>query len=96
MYLKGTGSMCVLVEHFKNNFFAMLYNPSHHSYEKHTLVFYVTTKNSDSQWRVKCKSREPGQCACLLSMSRTITMQGFIILAIIATEKHTLVFYVVT
>ena len=25
-----------------------------------------------------------------------ITMQGFIILAIIATEKHTLVFYVAT
>ena len=29
----------------------------------------------------------------LVYMSRTITMQGFIILAIIGTEKDTLVFY---
>ena len=35
----------------------------------------------------------PGQSACLQSMSRMTTMKGFIILAIIATDKHTLVFY---
>ena len=29
-------------------------------------------------------------------MSRMITMQGFIILAITVTEKHTLVFYIAT
>ena len=29
----------------------------------------------------------PGQSACLQSMSRMTTMKGFIILAIIATEK---------
>ena len=33
-----------------------------------------------------------GQGACLLSKSRTIIMQGFITLATISTEKHTLVF----
>ena len=31
--------------------------------------------------------------ACLLSMQRRITMYGFMILAIIGTEKDTLVFY---
>ena len=42
---------------------------------------------------IECRSRAPGHGACLKSMSRTITMQGFIILAIIGTEKDTLVFY---
>ena len=42
---------------------------------------------------MKCRSRVPGQGACLLSMSRTITIQGILILATISTEKHTLVFY---
>ena len=34
-----------------------------------------------------------GQGVCLLSKSRTITIQGFIILTTISREKHTLVFY---
>ena len=38
-------------------------------------------------------SRVLGQGACLLSKSRTITMQDFIILVTISTEKQTLVFY---
>ena len=38
-------------------------------------------------------SRVQGQGVCLLSKSRTITLQGLIILATISTEKHTLVFY---
>ena len=38
-------------------------------------------------------TRVPGQNVCLLSKSRTITMQGLIILATISTENHTLVLY---
>ena len=34
-------------------------------------------KNFQSQWTVKYRSRAPGQGACLKSMSRAITMQGF-------------------
>ena len=62
------------------------------STEKHTLVFY-SSKILTSQWSLTCKSRVPGQGVCLLSKSRTITLQGIIILATISTEKHTLVFY---
>ena len=36
------------------------------------------------------RSRVPGHSACLKSMSRTITMQGLTLAAIIATEKRTL------
>ena len=36
-------------------------------------------------------SRVPDQGACLLRMSRTIAMQGFIDLAIVVREKPTLV-----
>ena len=46
--------------------------------------------NSDKLWRLKCRSRVPGHGACLQSMSKTITMQGYMLLAIIGTEKDTL------
>ena len=59
--------------------------------EKDTLVFHLS-RNLKSQWSVKCRSRVPGHGACLKSMSRTITMYGFMMLAIIGTEKDTLVF----
>ena len=38
---------------------------------------------------MNCRSRVPVEGVCLKSMSRTITMQGFITLAIIGIEKHT-------
>ena len=38
-----------------------------------------------------CRSRAPGQGACLKSKSRTITMQGFILTAISAAEKCTFI-----
>ena len=38
-------------------------------------------------------SRVLGHGVCYKSMSRTITMQAFMILAIIETEKDNLVFY---
>ena len=36
---------------------------------------------------MKCRSRIQDKGVCLYSMSRTITMQGFVILAFIGTEK---------
>ena len=40
-----------------------------------------------SQWNMKCRSRAPGQGACLKSISMTITMQGFTLAAINYAEK---------
>ena len=47
----------------------------------------LRSKNFQSQWTVKYRSREPGQGACLKGMSRTITMQGFRLAAISDGEK---------
>ena len=40
-----------------------------------------------SQWTVKYGSRSVGQGACLMGMSRTITMQGLRLAAITDVEK---------
>ena len=40
---------------------------------------------------VKCSSRAPGHGVCSMSVSRAISMQGFIVTAITATEKCTLI-----
>ena len=32
MKVNGTGSMCVLIEHEKDNYYARFHNPSYHSY----------------------------------------------------------------
>ena len=52
------------------------------------IMFEVNVIYWQSQLSVKCKSRVPEQAACLLRMSRTITMQEFIDLAIIVRETH--------
>ena len=44
-------------------------------------------KFGQSQWSVKSRSRAPGQGSCLKSVSRTITMQGFILTANTAAKK---------
>ena len=44
-------------------------------------------KNEQSQWTMKYRSRALGQGACLKGMSRTITMQGFMLLALTDVEK---------
>ena len=43
-----------------------------------------------ARWSVKSRSRAPGQGAFLKSVSRTITMQGFIFTANTAAKKLTL------
>ena len=40
---------------------------------------------------MKYRSREPGQGAWLKSISRTINMQGFMLTAITATKRYSLV-----
>ena len=57
--------------------------------EKCTLIL-DDIKFGQSQWSVKSRSRAPGQGACSKSVSRTITMQGFILTAITAAKKLTL------
>ena len=47
----------------------------------------IGRKNEQSQWTVKYRSRALGQGACLKGMSRTITMQGFTLLALTDVEK---------
>ena len=89
--VKGTESM--LAEKVKGNHYARYHNHSYHKYRETHLSILLHVKFWQSQWSVTCRSRVPGQGACFLSKSRTITMQGFIILATISTEKHTLVFY---
>ena len=44
-------------------------------------------KICQSQWTVKYRSRSAGQGACLKGTSRTITMQGLRLTAIIDVEK---------
>ena len=59
--------------------------------EKYTLDnSRLDIKFVQSQWSVKSRSRAPGQGACLRSVSRTITMQGFILTANTAAKKLTL------
>ena len=55
------------------------------------IAFEVNVTYCQSQWSVKCTPRVPDQGASLLRMSSTITMQGFIDLAIIEREDPTLV-----
>ena len=52
--------------------------------------FLDNAKFGQSQWSVKSRSRAPGQGAFLKSVSRTITMQGFILKANTAAMKLTL------
>ena len=50
----------------------------------------LDVKFLQSLWSVKCRSRVPGHGACLKSMPLTITMQVFILPAITAAEKSTM------
>ena len=47
----------------------------------------LRSKNFQSQWTVKYRSRVLGQGACLKGMSKTNTMQGFRLAAITDVEK---------
>ena len=39
IYVKSTGSWCVLVEYAKDNYYARFHNPSYHRYkEKHFII----------------------------------------------------------
>ena len=55
--------------------------------EKTKLRRNFDVKIKQSQWTMKYRSRALGQGACLKGMSRTITMQGFTLMAITDAEK---------
>ena len=83
----------MLVEYVTDKYYARFHNPSYHKSRETHFSILLDIKFWQSQWSVTRRSRVPGLGACLLSKSRTITMQGFITLATITTENHTLVFY---
>ena len=67
--------------------------PAFTAAEKYTLsldyVNFLDYINFESQWSEKCRSRYRFHCNCLKNMSRTITLQGFILTATTAAEKFT-------
>ena len=75
----------MLVEYVKDNHYAKLHNPSYHKNRETHFSILLDVKFWQSQWSVKCRSRVLGPEVCLLSKSRTITMQGIDILATIST-----------
>ena len=97
IWVKGTSSWCVLEECVKDNYYARFHTHRYywcremHFISRRDIQFSsLNLKLWQCQWSVKCRSRVPGHGACLKSMSRTITMQLFILHAITAAEKSTL------
>ena len=84
----------MLVGNLKDNYYVRFHNPSFHlNRKKKHISILLDMKFCQYQWSMKCRSMVPGHGVCLLSMSKKIIMQGFLILAIIGTDKDTLVFY---
>ena len=75
------GSWCVL---------ARFHSHSHRCCRDMHFNSRLDIKFGQSQWSMKCRSRAPCHSKWLLSVSRTITMQGIILPAITAAEKCTL------
>ena len=63
-------------------------------YSKLSTAVCVTPSQSQRHWSVKYSSISLGHSACLKSMPRTVTMQGFTVTAISGEEKHTLMLIV--
>ena len=47
--------------------------------QRNALISRLDVKFCQSQWSMKYRSRAPGNSACFKSVSRTSTMQGFIL-----------------
>ena len=89
-FAKVTRSWCVLEECFKGNYNARFHTHRYHCYREMHFISRRDVNFAKTQWSVKCRSRAPAHGAWLKSVSRTITMQGFILPAITAAEKCTL------
>ena len=83
------------------NDYARFHIPSYHYCREMSFISRLDTNFLDSsakfwqsRWSVNLKSRAPGIGACLKSVSKTITMQNFILPAITAAEKSTLTWIV--
>ena len=77
----------MLVENLTDNYYVRFHCPSFHLHRKRHISILLDMKFCQYQWSMKCRSRVPGHVVCLKSMSKIITMQGFLILAIIGTDK---------
>ena len=74
----------------KDNYYARFHIHSYHACREMHFYSRLDVK-FPSQWSRKCRSR--GHGVCLKSVSRTITMQGFILTAITAAEKCTFILF---
>ena len=83
----------MLVENLKDNYYVRFHYPTFHLIRKRHISILLDMKFCQYQWSMKCRSRVLGHGVCLKSMSKKITMQGFLILAILGTDKDTLVIY---
>ena len=75
---------------FKGNYNARFHTNRYHCSREMHFNSRCDVNFAKTQWTVKCRSRAPAHGAWLKSVSRTITMQGFILTAITAVEKCTL------
>ena len=78
----------MLEEGVKDNYYARSHTHSYHACRE--MHFHsILAKH----WSGKCRSRAPGHVARLKSVSRTITMQDFILTAITPAEKCTFILF---
>ena len=91
MKVKGTRLWCILQECVKYNYAARFHTLSYQACREMHFKSRLDVKFWQSQWSVKCRSRAPGYCVWLKSVSMTITKQGFILTAITDAEKCPLI-----
>ena len=93
MKVKGTGSRCLLQECVKDKYYARFHLHSYHCCREMNFIsrldvnFLDSTQNIDKSVERELKFKGTGQGSCLKSVSRTITMQGFILTANTAAKK---------
>ena len=81
MKVKGTISWFMHEEYVKEYYYARFHTHSYHWCSE--MHFSSGLKvNFDSHWSVNCRSKAAGHCACSKSIRRPMTMQGFILIAI--------------
>ena len=64
-----------------------------YSYLFYTEMHFISSIDVNflqNQWNVKCRSRAPDHSGCFKSMSKTITIQGFILPIITAAKTYTI------
>ena len=90
MKIKATGSWFMHEECVKDNYYARFHTHSYHC----CIEMHFSSRlgvNWQSHWSVKCRSKAARHYACWKSICKSISMQGFILIAITAAEKCTVI-----